>query len=241
MASEAIAEECKNLDKPYICSFGNFAASGGYYIASSASQIFALDSTVTGSIGVFGVKVDLTPLASSYNTSVKHIPSGDHGTTYSLFSPLSVEMTANISRQLQRTYLYFKSIVSLGRRMSLEDVETIAQGRIWSGKEAKRIGLVDSIGGIHRAVSYAQKHFSTNGKAKVEIWPKRPTIFESGLQILNTSLSAFAKVDSKDSSRNFPINPSHLEHVHVTSQLDPIMMTIDENMILTFLFDHPCA
>lgn len=239
VSSEAILEECKNLNKPYICSFGNVAASGGYYIASYASRIFALDTTVTGSIGVFGVKVDLSTLANSYSINVKYLTSGDHGATYSIFSPLSEEMIASISRQLGRTYLYFKYIVSSGRRMSLEEVESLAQGRVWTGKEAQHIGLIDNIGGIHRSISYAQKNFSSSGRATIEFWPKAPTIFESGLLLMD-SATALGENRTQDVLW-IMTQPSAILHADRVWQIDPIMMTIDENAILHYMFDRPDA
>jgi protease-4 len=230
VASEAILEECKTMKRPYLCSFANVAASGGYYIASSAAHIFALDTTVTGSIGVFGVKLDLSHLANNYGINVAHISSGHHGASYSLFSPLSDTISENISRQLKRTYFYFKSLVSLGRKMSLDEVEKIAQGKIWVGKDAQYVGLVDEIGGISRAVAYAQRKY-TSGHAIVECWPKAPSLIETGTRLFDSSSSNDGNDYIFNTDPVLRILPCRLQ------LSDPMLMMIDENSVLQYIVD----
>ena len=156
----------------------NVAASGGYYIASNCKKIFALPTTITGSIGVFGIKVDLTELASRNGVNVEHVsimPSErDYASSLSPFKPLSKEAGIVINRNIDNIYDRFKSVVSEGRKLSLDEVEDLAQGKIYSGEQAKEIGLVDNCGGgINAAIDYAQSNYTDSGNAVVEVWPPK--------------------------------------------------------------------
>lgn len=181
-ASETILEECRDTGKPIVCSFANVAASGGYYISTSAEKIFSQQTTLTGSIGVFGVKIDAVEAAKRYGIEVSSISSGRHAQTYSLFHPLNDAMKMNLNRNMYRVYDYFKQLVSDGRNIPLQDVEEVAQGRVWTGVEAKDKRLVDDFGGLRKAISYAcTKHASV--AAEVETYPKPPP-FKERLHIL---------------------------------------------------------
>mmetsp|Transcript_2574 Transcript_2574/g.3059 ORF Transcript_2574/g.3059 Transcript_2574/m.3059 type:complete len:728 (-) Transcript_2574:151-2334(-) len=171
-ASETILEECRHLSIPVVCSFSNVAASGGYYISTFADKIFASPTTLTGSIGVFGVRLDLSEFAKSYGAHVNFVSSGKHSETNNLFHPLSNRMKFNFERNMDRVYDYFKHLVSEGRNIPLHEVELIAQGRVWTGEQAKEVGLVDEIGGITRAILYAKKEYTSTGEADIEFWPK---------------------------------------------------------------------
>lgn len=171
-ASETILEHCKDVQKPIICSFANLAASGGYYISSHADRIFASPTTLTGSIGVFGVKLDASELARSYGVEANFVSSGHHAATYSTLHPLTKRMKHNLQRNIDKFYKYFKTIVSEGRGIPFEEVERVAQGRVWTGAQAKDNRLVDELGGIDRAVSYAKRNYTANGYADIEIYPK---------------------------------------------------------------------
>jgi len=175
VSSEAILEECKDTDKPIICSMSNAAASGGYYIATACDKIFALPNSITGSIGVYGIKFDATGLAAQYGVNVQHIATGPVSSTYSPFQPLTRKMQDNLSRNVDRVYDYFKEIVSSGRHLSPEETEAIAQGRVWTGEQALQVGLVDYLGGLDRAVLFAKKNY-TSGEPDIEVWPKQPTL-----------------------------------------------------------------
>jgi protease-4 len=176
-ASETILQECKDLPQPVVCSMANTCASGGYYIATACDRIFALPTTVTGSIGVFGIKFDLTGLAKKYGISVQHITTGPYSASYHPFQPLNQLVKNNLSQNVDRYYDYFKSIVAESRGLDMKEVELLAQGRVWTGIEAKGNGLVDELGGLERAIAYARRNF-TQGDAEVERWPKRESILE---------------------------------------------------------------
>jgi len=181
--------------QPVVCSMGNVAASGGYYVATDCDRIFALPNTVTGSIGVFGVKLDFAEMAAQYGITRQYISTGTHSNTYDPLSPMTKPMKRNFERNVDRYYHYFKSIVSEGRGLSMEAVEEVAQGRVWTGEQAKVNGLVDELGGLHRAIAYAQRNY-TGGAAKVEVWPKPKSMYE---RLMDAKKSMDTEPDDKAS------------------------------------------
>jgi ClpP class serine protease len=96
---------------------------------------------------------------------------------YDPLCPINKAMKHNFSRNVDRYYCYFKSIVSEGRKLDMHTVEQVAQGRVWTGKQAKANGLVDELGGLHRAIAYTQQTY-TSGDAAVEVWPKPKSMYE---------------------------------------------------------------
>lgn len=171
-ACETISQELKALEVPVIFSFGSVAASGGYYIASNADRIFASGKSVTGSIGVFALRADLTGLAAKYGINTQAVPTSELSGIYSPFINMSNKMKQNIAASVDRYYSQFKDVVSEGRRMPLFTVEALAQGRVWTGEQAKENGLIDEVGGLHRALAYAKRNFTETGNATVVLWPK---------------------------------------------------------------------
>jgi len=237
-ASETILEECKDMQKPVICSFSNVAASGGYYVSSFADRIFASPTTLTGSIGVFGIKFDATAFARSYGVEVDFVKSGKHASAFSPFHPLTKQMKQNFERNMNKVYSYFKEIVSEGRKLDLGEVEQIARGRVWTGEQAKEIGLVDQIGGMNSAVLYAKRKYCSGGFADVEVWPKPLSLKDRLLKL--SEADAFVSdapiVDNSNtyiqSILNGGINPS----VFVGLQsANGVFLTIDETTALHFL------
>ena len=179
VACESILQELKRLDLPVVVSFGNVSASGGYYISSSADRIFSSKKTITGSIGVFGMRVDLTGLAAQYGVNVQSIPAGDLSASYSPFAPMSKKMKQNMAGQIDRYYAQFKNVVAEGRNLPESEVEALAQGRVWTGDQAKSNGLVDELGGLQRAIAYARRTYTENGEdADIVVWPKKKSLIE---------------------------------------------------------------
>jgi signal peptide peptidase SppA len=172
---ETIREELKSLGIPVVVSFGNVSASGGYYISSAADRIFASHKTITGSIGVFGIRMDLINLAKQYGINVQHVATGDLAATYDPFHPMTRKMGKQFGDSIDRSYAHFKNIVADGRNLSLGHVESVAKGRVWTGKQAKANGLVDELGGLHRAIAYAKRTYTTTGDAEVVVWPRKLT------------------------------------------------------------------
>lgn len=139
---------------PVVVSMGNVAASGGYYIACNASKIYAEPTTITGSIGVFGILPNLSEFANEIGVNAEQVKT-NNSPDYSLFEPLSDEFRAVTKEGVERVYETFLNRVAEGRNMSVEAVNEIAQGRVWAGTEALENGLVDELGGLEDAIAYA--------------------------------------------------------------------------------------
>lgn len=158
LASEVILRELQLLKKkkPVIVSMGDYAASGGYYISTVADSIFALPNTITGSIGVFGMMFSLDKLAKNKLgvtfDGVKNAPYADVPTAT---RPLTPEEGQRVQASVDSIYALFKRHVAEGRNLPLADVDSIAQGRVWTGTDAQKIGLVDAMGGLDRAIASA--------------------------------------------------------------------------------------
>ncbi|WP_395047707.1 signal peptide peptidase SppA [Flavobacterium sp.] len=159
--------------KPVIVSMGNLAASGGYYIACNANQIFAESSTITGSIGVFGTLPNLSQVTKNYGINSELVETHENASGYSLFKPLDNNFRQFTQESVEHIYNVFVTRVATGRKMTFAQVDAIAQGRVWAGSDALRLGLVDKIGGIDAALAYASnlvkvKEYSTVDYPKYE-------------------------------------------------------------------------
>jgi protease IV len=180
VACETISQELQALDVPVVFSFGNVAASGGYWIAANANRIFCSKKSLTGSIGVFCLRPDLTPLAARYGINVEHVSLGNElAGTYQPFHSLTRKMKNKLALSVSDAYAQFKNVVSQGRGLDLEQVEALAQGQVWTGIEAKMNGLVDEVGGLGRAIAYAKRNFTDySGEARVVVWPKKTSVVQ---------------------------------------------------------------
>mgnify|MGYP001157169619 FL=1 len=157
MSSEIILNASRALKgkKPFVVSMGNVAASGGYYIACLADRIFADPMTVTGSIGVLAAFPNIRGIANKIGINAEQVMTHDNAMGYSVFEPLSGGFKKSTIATIEKVYHTFKSRVAEGRSLSMEVVEEIAQGRVWSGKEAIQVGLVDALGGLKEAITAA--------------------------------------------------------------------------------------
>jgi len=141
--------------KPVVVSMGNYAASGGYYIACNANKIFAENNTITGSIGVFGILPNFTQLATKIGLHSEQVKTHENSAEYSPFLPLDEKFKAVTLEGVEHIYKTFVAHVAQGRKMTFAQVDSIAQGRVWSGSQALKIGLVDKIGGLDDALKEA--------------------------------------------------------------------------------------
>lgn len=189
LASEKIKNEIDLLrqEKPVIASFGNYAASGGYWISNSCDYIFSNAGTLTGSIGVFSMIPEFSgTLEDIAHVNITTISSNEHGDMYSGTRALNQTETAYMQASVERIYDKFTSVVAEGRDMEVQDVDAIAQGRVWSGADAVEIGLVDEIGSLNDAILYAA---AAAGHPDLSSWqiaeyPKPMTTFELLLESL---------------------------------------------------------
>lgn len=188
LASEKMLREIKLLQEkiPVVVSMGNVAASGGYYMASSADSIFAQPSTITGSIGVFGMMFNVSNLLEdkiglTFDTE-KNAP---HADLPSMTRTMSPSEGAIIQRGVDRIYDIFKSRVAEGRNMSLEYVDSVGQGRVWMGVTALELGLVDALGGTERAIESAATLASLTDY-QVAVFPKKDDKLDQFLKGLSS-------------------------------------------------------
>lgn len=161
--------------KPVIASMGSVAASGGYFVASAANEIWASPATVTGSIGIFYGKVDVQPLAEMLGVGLEEIKRGAHAGADSLYRPFTDEERAELVKKIRFWYGQFLERVAEGREMTVEEVDKLARGRIYSGDRAKEVGLVDHLGGFSSALARARQLAHLGPEASLVVRPKRPS------------------------------------------------------------------
>jgi protease-4 len=157
-ASDVIAREVENTvaRKPVIVSMGDYAASGGYYVSAPATAIVADPTTITGSIGVFFGKFVLAGLFTKLGITNDYVDFGEGGSFASPSRRWTPDDQAKVEGLASRFYDRFLSLVAENRHMDVDAVHEIAQGRVWTGAEAKKVGLVDEIGGFDKALSVAR-------------------------------------------------------------------------------------
>jgi protease IV len=158
LASEVILREVELTKKkmPVIVSMGNVAASGGYYISCYADTIVAQPNTITGSIGVFGLIPNMKGFFNNHlGITFDNVKTGKYSDLGTMVKPLTNEEKYIVQQGVDTIYYKFKSRVAVGRNMSLDEVDSVAQGRVWTGVQAKEIGLVDVLGGMDEAIAIA--------------------------------------------------------------------------------------
>ena len=183
LASEKIKHELDLLGekKPLIASYGDYAASGGYWISNNCDKIFTDAVTLTGSIGVFGLIPDLSKtLKDVAHVNVQAVTSNAHGDMYGLMRPFDQAEYKYMERSIEDIYERFTTIVSEGRGIPKEQVDEIGQGRVWTGADALGIRLVDEIGTLEDAITYAAVAAGDPDLSSWEVkgFPKPQTIME---------------------------------------------------------------
>ncbi len=171
-ASETIWHDvvfARERGKPVIVSMGNVAGSGGYYVAAPADKIVAEPATLTGSIGVLAGKLDVADLLKKVGVSTDAAQFGANAAMFSATSDFSPLARARLQAFLDATYQGFKDHVAAGRRLTADAVEAVAQGRVWSGEEAKANGLVDALGGYEVALRLAKEAANIPAATPVEL------------------------------------------------------------------------
>ncbi len=155
--------------KPVVVSMGNYAASGGYYIACAADFIVAQPSTLTGSIGAFGIIPNIEKfLSNKIGITTDYVKTNQHADVISITHPMDNYQKVVLQKGIENVYMTFVQHVAEGRDMSVEEVDSIAQGRIWTGADAYKIGLVDTLGGLDLAIRMAAKKANLKNYSIVE-------------------------------------------------------------------------
>ena len=173
--------------KPVVVSMGNVAASGGYYIASGADKIYADPLSITGSIGVFASLPNISGFSKKIGLNSEQVSTHKNSMGYSIYEPLQPGFIKSTKESIKKVYESFKLKVSEGRNLTLDEVESIAQGRVWTGKQALNIGLIDSLGDLNLAIEGAAK-LADIKKFNIIEYPKRKASFESLIQDFSISL-----------------------------------------------------
>ena len=198
LASEKIKAELDLLReyKPIIASYGDYAASGGYWISANCDKIYSNASTLTGSIGVFSMIPDLGGVVKNkLHVNITPVNSNEHSDMYNGFRALDKKELDYMQASVENIYDKFTKLVSEGRGMPVARVDEIAQGRVWSGADALGIGLVDEIGTIEDAINYAALSIEgVTGVQDVQVvgYPKPQTPMEALLESLTGETNAFA-------------------------------------------------
>ncbi|MCC6598405.1 MAG: signal peptide peptidase SppA [Alphaproteobacteria bacterium] len=193
-ASESIlraVEKVQEAGKPVIVSMGPVAASGGYWIAAYADRIFALPTTLTGSIGVVGGKFVIEGLSEKLGVNWETVSWGENSGLWSLNTPFSPGEAGRMNAMMDQIYDSFIARVAKGRKMTPQAVDAVAGGRVWSGRRAVEAGLVDEIGGLNEALDYAAT--LTGGKDRHDLsiiaLPKEKTPLEKVLKLMGAQVA----------------------------------------------------
>ena len=183
-ASDCILYELQNLKskKPLIVSFGDYAASGGYYIAMAADKIYSEPNTLTGSIGVFGVIPYFKELAEKNGIRSDVVSTNSNSNMISTINGLTPGTLNILTKNVEATYQRFVGFVTKNRKKTFEEVDAIGGGRVWSGTRAKQIGLVDELGSLQDAINFAAKSAKLKNYS-IESYPKKVSKIE---QLLNS-------------------------------------------------------
>jgi len=178
LASEMIWESlqrAREAGKPIVASFSDVAASGAYYVAAGADAIVASPLTLTGSIGVFALRPVLGQFLEDVGISVEALTRGRHADFYLSSDPPSAGTEERMQVLVDQIYELFVERVSTGRDMSIEQVEEVAQGRVWTAAQAREVGLVDELGGLREAVSVARARLELAEDADIALVPYPPS------------------------------------------------------------------
>ena len=201
LASEKIKAEIKLIQEkgiPVIASYGDYAASGGYWISAGCDHIISNATTLTGSIGVFSMIPDISgTLKDKLHVNLTPVNSNKHADMLGMTRPLTADEVDYMQASVERIYTKFTELVAEGREMAVADVDAIAQGRVWAGSDALKIGLVDEIGTIEDAIRYAAlsiEGVESLNDVQVAEYPKPQTALEAIMESLMGGENIFAEL-----------------------------------------------
>ena len=218
----AAIEAIKAAGKPVVVSMGDVAASGGYYISCNADRIFANPTTLTGSIGIYGMIPNLEGLLSD---KLGLTFDGVQTNKYGNFGSFNRSMTPDERRQMQqyieRGYELFTSRCAEGRHMSLDEIKKIAEGRVWDGQTALEIGLVDELGDLDAAIDWAAQKANLE-KYKTSSYPKQKSAMDQLLEGFNTHVRARIAASYLGESYKY------LEALEQCKNIDPIQYRMED-------------
>ena len=199
LGAEMIYKALSDIQVPIYVSMGSTAASGGYYISMSGDKIFADKSTITGSIGVVSILPKVNKGAEKYGVNSSSINKGKYSDVYDPFTPLDDDSRNKITQSMTETYKEFKSRVTTNRKISDAKLETLAQGRIWLGEEAKSNGLVDEIGSLDDTIKALAKTLNLTYYEVIDVYTNESfnDLISSFLGRIGASISASASAPTE--------------------------------------------
>jgi protease-4 len=244
LASEHIYRELQALraaGKPVVVSMGDLAASGGYYISAPADEIFASPATLTGSIGIFAIIPTIDKTLGKIGVNVDGVGTTALASQMRLDRPMGTEARALIQSEIERGYDVFLERVSTGRKKTREQIDSIAQGRVWAGMDAKRLGLVDELGSFDDAAKAAARRAKLTDYEVVFMEPELSWAQELVLQMKTRAVKALVSVDSPTS------NPlAHSGLARVAQRFDPLTREVERlsrftepNRVYAYCFCRP--
>lgn len=185
--SEQIWKQLKEIKmkKPVIVTMGDYAASGGYYISCNADYIFAQPTTLTGSIGIYGMIPEASELMEKVGLNFETVSTNRFGGIMNFSRPMSAEEGALLQKHINEGYELFVLRCADGRKMSIDDIKKIAEGRVWTGEMAKELGLVDELGGIDNAIDKA-KELAKIDTYSLVYYPDKPSVLDEFFNSLPT-------------------------------------------------------
>lgn len=223
-ASETIRRaivRAKEKDKKIIVSMGPLAASGGYWITVDADRIFALPSTLTGSIGVIMGKFEISGLWDKIGVKWDSVSWGDNARMWSVNKPISESEKASLDVAIDDTYQSFIERVAWGRKMDVRDVRKVAKGRAWTGLQAKEIGLVDEIGGLDAAMDYAAILVGVKNRKNLNVieLPKPLTPLQQLMHMMGQQVTAGLGLSMK---AELKILAPYLRQMEIIERIGPV-------------------
>lgn len=175
-------EDFKKSGKPVAVSMSDYAASGGYYISSGAQRIFAEPTTITGSIGIFGIIPNASNLFNNtLGVKFEEVTTNKNALAGTIYKPLSEQQKTALQRMVERGYDLFTRRCAMGRNVSQDSIKSIAEGRVWDGVTAKNIGLVDEFGGLQSAIDWVAKKANLGDDYSIITQPKMELTFQAML------------------------------------------------------------
>ena len=178
-------------EKPLVASYGDYAASGGYWISCGCQKVYADATCITGSIGVFSMIPEFSKVAKNVGVGIETVGSNKHSDMLSLMRPFDKDEAAYMQASVEDIYELFVKLVADSRGQSVEQVDAIAQGRVWAATDAIKIGLVDEIGGLQDAISYAAAMADMNSSDEYSVvaYPTPPTFLQQLMEQFSGSSS----------------------------------------------------
>jgi protease IV len=211
----AAVRAAKAAGKPVVVSMGDYGASGGYWVSSQASEIVAEPSTLTGSIGVFGGKFAIGPALAKFGVDVRGLKvGGDYADAFGAGAAMTPTQRAAFSAWMDRIYNGFVARVAEGRKMTTQQVDAIAKGHVWTGAQAKGLGLVDSLGGFPQAVERAKALAGINGQARLKSFTAAPNPFAALARLFGASADSARLMTAASELAHDPEAQAVLQTLH---------------------------